>query len=110
MESSTAALLRKGKAYRLFVAEYGERISIATERLGRGIDLDGQRDLKARFHMLKGSAGFFGFDEVRKRAAQLEDIFSKAESLNETDLEQARTQIDFLREFQQHMPLPQGEG
>ncbi len=106
--SASIELLRKGRAYRLFIAEYGERISFAEQVLDSGIDAESQRDLKARFHMLKGSAGFFGFDHIRAIAAELEDLFSKPHSLDAGEVDSAQQRITALREFQAQMPPPQG--
>ena len=107
MTQSRPIGLLTGRAYQLFFSEYGEHILSASAELERPISSATQQDLKARFHMLKGSSGFFGLDEIRKVAGELENIFAKESPLAVADIDSAREKLEALRDFQSQIPQPQ---
>lgn len=107
MTQSRPIGLLTGRAYQLFFSEYGERISSASAELEQSISPLAQQDLKARFHMLKGSSGFFGFDEIQRLAGELENIFAKQAPLAGADIASAKEKLETLRDFQSQIPQPQ---
>lgn len=107
MTQSRPIGLLTGRAYQLFFSEYGARISSASIELERPISSTTQKDLKASFHMLKGSSGFFGFDDIRRLAGELELIFAKSSPLDADEIVSAREKVGMLLDYQTQLPQPQ---
>ena len=69
-------------AYKLFVAELTKHLADAHATFGRAAQTD-RSDfvrLSARFHTIKGGAGFFGLSRIAELAATLEDRFNQADA------------------------------
>ena len=63
-----------GNAYRLFVGELQRYLDFARPMFAESTlpSADAARLLAANFHTIKGSAGFFGFDDIFRSAGELE--------------------------------------
>ena len=107
MESSPLDKLRAGKAYQVFYSEYRERLLFAQQLLAQPIEPAQRADLKGRFHMLKGGAGFFGFSEIVRIAREIEVLLGLAVlPLNEEGRQQLSDSLQLLEDYYQQMPEP----
>ena len=100
--------LRSGKAYQVFHKEYAERLDYTRELLAGEVDASQCLELKSRFHMLKGGAGFFGFGEIVRIAKELETLLG-ATAINALDDEGRRQLAESLQKLDEcyrEMPQP----
>ena len=80
MSSSSESKLLLGGAYRIFHAEILKHISESQsllEDISRTLSIEEMKGLGARFHTIRGGAGFFRFVEIADTARQLEELLLK---------------------------------
>jgi HPt (histidine-containing phosphotransfer) domain-containing protein len=107
MDKSQIDKFRSGKAYQIFYQEYGERLGFAREMLADEIVPEQRMDLKSRFHMLKGGAGFFGFSEIVRIAKELETMLGSISCvLDEVGRAQLEESLEKLEECYGEIPEP----
>ena len=101
-------VLFTGQAYRIFLDEYDRHIASAATELSdvKSLNSDLCKRLSARFHTIKGGAGFFGFKEVTTHAAFLEKFFQGELAVIVSECEAARVRIEALRSLRSAMPPP----
>lgn len=93
-------------AYRLFVEELAKHLADATNTFGRAEEAtkDDLVRLSARFHTIKGGAGFFGFDRIAKLAATLEERFNAPDASCFITGNEARTLLSELESASREIP------
>lgn len=80
MTGESVNKLLLGGAYRIFFEEIAKHIEASREYLGsaKGITSEERAsELGARFHTIKGGAGFFGLHDIASFAGQIEDLLLK---------------------------------
>ena len=88
-----------GGAYRIFVDELCRYCENARQHLSQEGALETQvrRDLAAAFHKVKGGAGFFGLEDLRRISGELEDLLM-SQTWSEDSCKRARRKFeDFVR-------------
>ena len=84
MDNKDSEKLKISSAYDMLLMEIKEAISFAKSNMGSKdyrtfIKLEEYKniiiELKRKFHMMKGGAGFFGFEKVGKLAGEVENLF-----------------------------------
>lgn len=81
MESDKTNPLLSGRAYPLFRAEIRDNLAEFDRALlfSEVNELSKRREFSIIFHKIKGSSGFFGFQEIYSLAGMLEDLLNKVD-------------------------------
>jgi len=93
-------------AYRLFVEELAKHLADATSTFARAQQAtkDDLVRLGARFHTIKGGAGFFGFDRIAELAATLEERFNAKDAATFITGDEARSLLHELESASREIP------
>lgn len=105
--------LLKTRAYTIFKDELEKNISYAKDKFIHSEIISEQncKDAKDMFHTIKGSSGFFGFNEMHANAAALEKLFKNSMEDLVCEMDTVRKLISEIEEIVGDLPdAPKPEG
>ena len=100
--------LLAGKAYRMYYDEVRRSLSRAQHDLTpeHSTEEGSISDIRRLFHSLKGSSGFFGFQDIESAAGKIESILASLEPNALQALGEAQKVVNELEQLVEQLPLP----